>query len=128
MTSYAKSCVPHVESSNDDKTKARWIISAPALHLLEQVFKMEHFPSLHMRQRLAADLKVSARQVKTKAAIFQGGRGAVWGLMGRTRGCDGSVLDACACVTVGITSHSPPPHASLRCKCGSRTAGSATAT
>jgi len=47
-----------------EKTKARWIISPPVLYLLEQVFKMEHFPSLHMRQRLAADLNVSARQVQ----------------------------------------------------------------
>ena len=62
---YAESCAPHVSDNEQDKTKARWIISPPALYLLEQVFKMEHFPSLHMRQRLAADLHVSARQVQT---------------------------------------------------------------
>ena len=42
----------------------RWIIDAPTLYLLEQVFKMERFPSQHMRQRLATDLKVSDRQVQ----------------------------------------------------------------
>ena len=65
MTSgYAKSCSPHVP---ENEPKARWIISPPTLYLLEQVFKMEHFPSLHMRQRLAADLNVSARQVRRRA-------------------------------------------------------------
>ena len=50
-------------SCGDDKTKGRWTISSSALYLLEQVFKMERFPSLHMRQRLAADPGVTARQV-----------------------------------------------------------------
>ena len=64
---YAKQ--PHTarvaaRESFDGDAKARWLISPPALYLLEQVFKMEHFPSLHMRQRLAADLNVSARQVR----------------------------------------------------------------
>ena len=75
--------MPHVLAPEEqDRSKARWIISAPALYLLEQVFKIEHFPSLHMRQRLAADLKVSARQVKTKAAIFQGEEGGGLGAHG----------------------------------------------
>ncbi len=43
--------------------KGRWIISASALYLLEQVYKIENYPSLHMRQRLATDLGVSQRQV-----------------------------------------------------------------
>ena len=65
IMSQPKACAPHVPSDDQDKSKARWIISPPVLYLLEQVFKMEHFPSLHMRQRLAADLNVSARQVCT---------------------------------------------------------------
>lgn len=47
----------------DNYAKGRWIISSSALYLLEQIFKIENYPSLHMRQRLAADLGVSARQV-----------------------------------------------------------------
>ena len=63
---YAKPHTARVAAreSFDGDAKARWLISPPALYLLEQVFKMEHFPSLHMRQRLAADLNVSARQVR----------------------------------------------------------------
>ena len=45
----------------------RWIISSSALYLLEQVYKIENYPSLHMRQRLAADLEVSQRQVFARA-------------------------------------------------------------
>ena len=52
------------QSSDEDKSKARWSISSSALYLLEQVFKIERFPSLHMRQRLAVDLGVTARQVR----------------------------------------------------------------
>ncbi|KOO29666.1 paired mesoderm homeobox protein 2a [Chrysochromulina tobinii] len=42
----------------------RWIISSSALYLLEQVYKIENYPSLHMRQRLATDLEVSQRQIQ----------------------------------------------------------------
>ena len=117
MTSYAKSCVPHVESSNDDKTKARWIISAPALHLLEQVFKMEHFPSLHMRQRLAADLNVSARQVRSR-------RDQNWGERGGFASGQ-PVLRASPPRPLTRASAARRPR---RSRCGSRTAVSATAT
>eukprot|EP00322_Chrysochromulina_rotalis_P000270 CAMPEP_0115849252 /NCGR_PEP_ID=MMETSP0287-20121206/11353_1 /TAXON_ID=412157 /ORGANISM="Chrysochromulina rotalis, Strain UIO044" /LENGTH=660 /DNA_ID=CAMNT_0003303213 /DNA_START=76 /DNA_END=2059 /DNA_ORIENTATION=- len=48
------------EASN----KGRWIITSSALYLLEQVYKIENYPSLQMRQRLAMDLGVSARQVQ----------------------------------------------------------------
>ena len=41
----------------------RWNINRSALYVLEQVFALEKFPSHHMRQRLAADLGVTARQV-----------------------------------------------------------------
>ena len=51
----------HMEGAD---SKRRWIISSSVLYLLEHVFKMERFPSLHMRQRLAADLGVSTRQVR----------------------------------------------------------------
>ena len=53
-----------------ERSKQRWIISSAALYLLEQVFKMERFPSLHMRQRLAMDLGVSARQVSRRVELF----------------------------------------------------------
>ena len=127
--SYAKSCVPHV-----DKSKVRWIISAPALHLLEQVFKMEHFPSLHMRQRLAADLDVSARQVRACGVRCSGGR---W-KRGGGASAVGAVDDGVGACTWGywrrladaviqsMLTHGPTPM--HRCKCGSKTAGSAIAT
>jgi len=42
----------------------RWNISRPVLVVLEQVFALEKFPSQLMRQRLAADLGVTPRQVQ----------------------------------------------------------------
>ena len=51
------------ESGPAGDSKIRWIISSSALFLLEQIFKIDRFPSLEMRQRLADDLGVSARQV-----------------------------------------------------------------
>merc|ERR1719454_1788803 len=42
----------------------RWNISRPVLAVLEQVFTLEKFPSQLMRQRLAADLSVTPRQVQ----------------------------------------------------------------
>ena len=45
----------------------RWIISSSALYLLEQMYEIENDPPLHMRQRLAADLEVSQRQVSARA-------------------------------------------------------------
>jgi len=50
-----------------DETKSklpRWNINRSALYVLEQVFDLEKFPSHHMRQRLAADLAVTPRQVQ----------------------------------------------------------------
>ena len=78
---YAESCAPHVSDNEQDKTKARWIISPPALYLLEQVFKIEHFPSLHMRQRLAADLNVSARQVRKQMTSLTSHAHTQWSLL-----------------------------------------------
>ncbi len=46
----------------------RWKITSTTLGLLEQVFKIERFPSLHMRQRLAADIGVSSRQARAPPA------------------------------------------------------------
>ena len=57
-----------LETLNDQPggSKApRWIITRPALYVLEQVFTIEKFPSHVMRQRLAQDLGVSGRQVRT---------------------------------------------------------------
>ena len=45
----------------------RWNISRPVLAVLEQVFTLEKFPSQLMRQRLAADLSVTPRQVRVGA-------------------------------------------------------------
>jgi hypothetical protein len=59
---------PSILTDADRSKQSRWVITSPALYLLEQVYKMERFPSLRMRQRLAADLNVSARQVCARVA------------------------------------------------------------
>ena len=70
-------------------TKApRWNINRSALYVLEQVFALEKFPSHHMRQRLAADLGVTARQVQ------QAGRGSR--LFPAPRGGEGPRAFPCA--------------------------------
>ena len=48
---------------NQDKAP-RWIVSRPALFILEQVFALEKFPTMLMRTRLATDLGVTPRQVQ----------------------------------------------------------------
>ena len=59
------------ETHSESKRNSRWIITPSMLYLLEQVFNIERFPSLHMRQRLAADLQVSARQVSARFRASQ---------------------------------------------------------
>ena len=51
---------------NDDSKRSklpRWHVSKESLAVLEHVFSIEQFPSMVMRQRLAADLSVTPRQV-----------------------------------------------------------------
>lgn len=53
--------------SDIDKSKApRWNIKPAALTVLEQIFTLEKFPSQHIRQRLAYDLAVTARQARRR--------------------------------------------------------------
>jgi len=42
----------------------RWNISKKALEVLEEIFRLEKFPSAEMRRRLAADFGVAPRQVQ----------------------------------------------------------------
>ena len=54
-------------SANPRKRKGkatRWKIPPTALQMLEQVFKVDKFPSVETRKNLAANLKVSPRQVQ----------------------------------------------------------------
>lgn len=69
MTAALGNCAatPAEQYDGEKGSKARWIISSSALFLLEQVYRIDRFPSLEMRQRLADDLGVSARQVRARA-------------------------------------------------------------
>lgn len=49
---------------NQQNKSPRWIITRPALFVLEQVFTIDKFPSHVMRQRLAQDLGVTPRQIQ----------------------------------------------------------------
>ncbi|KAL1503161.1 hypothetical protein AB1Y20_011220 [Prymnesium parvum] len=54
---------PHSLGGSKQKSP-RWIITRPALFVLEQVFTIDKFPSHVMRQRLAQELGVTPRQVQ----------------------------------------------------------------
>ena len=65
--------VPPAVPSVREVKAPRWNISRPVLAVLEQVFTLEKFPSQLMRQRLAADLSVTPRQVRRPPS--EGGEG-----------------------------------------------------
>jgi len=64
--SEASVCVaPHSSGAKKRKGKStRWKIPANALQMLEQVFIIDKFPTVETRRQLAANLKVTPRQVQ----------------------------------------------------------------
>ena len=72
MPTHHHGCIQHPLSSQPGAANSkspRWIITRPALYVLEQVFAIEKFPSHVMRQRLAQDLGVTPRQARAQHSL-----------------------------------------------------------